>query len=79
MIRCEPAEAFLLQASLDPQLAQPNPEPPVIEHSTLIIRPTVYADPKSLPHMKGPVGMLDSPPEAPPSRGSGRGTGIGHG
>jgi TonB family protein len=66
-------------ASLNPQLAQPNPEPPVIEHSTLIIKPTVYADPKSLPPMKGPVGMLDSPPEAPPSRGPGAGTGIGQG
>jgi TonB family protein len=66
-------------ASLDQQLAQPNPKPPVIEHSTLIIRPTVYADPKSLPQMKGLVGMLDSPPDAPPSRGSGRGTGIGPG
>jgi len=66
-------------ASWDQQLAQPNPEPPVIEHSTLIIRPSVYADPKSMPPMKGPVGMLDSPPDAPPSRGSGRGTGIGPG
>lgn len=66
-------------ASLDQQLAQPNPKPPVIEYSTLIIRPTVYADPKSLPHMKGPVGMLDSPPDAPPSRGPGAGTGIGPG
>ena len=61
------------------QLAQPNPEPPVIEHSTLIIRPSVIADPKSLPQMKGQVGMLDSPPEAPPSRGSGPGSGIGSG
>jgi TonB family protein len=67
------------KASLDQQLAQPNPEPPVIEHSALIIRPTVYADPKSLPQMTGLVGMLDSPPDAPPSRGSGRGTGIGPG
>lgn len=63
--------------SLNQQLAQPNPEPPVIPHSTLIIRPSVVADPNSLRHMKGPVGMLDSPPEAPPSRGPGRGTGIG--
>jgi TonB family protein len=60
-------------------LAQPTLEPPVIEHSTLIIRPTVYADPKSLPLMKGQVGMLDSPPEAPPSRGSGTGSGMGPG
>ena len=61
------------------QLAQPNPEPPVIEHSTLIIIPSVIADPKTLPQMKGQVGMLDSPPEAPPSRGSGPGSGIGPG
>jgi len=60
-------------------LAQPDPKPPVIEHSSLIIRPTVYADPNSLPRMKGPVGALDSPPDAPPSRGSGPGTGIGSG
>jgi TonB family protein len=65
--------------SLDPQLAQPSPVPPVIEHSTLIIKPTVVADPKSLPVPKGLVGMLDSPPEAPPSRGSGPGSGIGQG
>jgi TonB family protein len=61
------------------QLAQPNPEPPVIEHSTLIIIPSVIADPKTLPPMRGQVGMLDSPPEAPPSRGSGPGSGIGPG
>ncbi len=66
-------------ASLDQQLAQPTLEPPKIEHSTLIIVPTVVADPKSLPPLKGPAGMLDSPPEAPPSRGSGPGTGIGQG
>src|SRR5262245_43335409 len=66
-------------ASFDTQLAQPNPEPPKIEHSTLIIRPSVVADPKSLPDMKGLVGMPDSPPEAPPSRGSGPGTGMGPG
>jgi TonB family protein len=61
------------------QLAQPLPEPQMIEHTTLVIQPTVVADPKSLIHMKGPVGMMDSPPEAPPSRGSGSGTGIGQG
>jgi TonB family protein len=66
-------------ASLDQQLAQPDPSPPVIPHSSLIIRPTVVADPKSFPEMKGPVGMPDSPPEAPPSRGSGPGSGIGQG
>jgi TonB family protein len=64
---------------LKPQLAQPSPLPPVIEHSTLIIKPTVVADPKSLPVLKGQVGMLDSPPEAPPSRGPGHGTGMGQG
>jgi TonB family protein len=67
------------RASLDQQLAQPDPTPPLIPHSTLIIRPTVIADPNSLRYLKGPVGMLDSPPEAPPSRGSGPGTGIGSG
>jgi TonB family protein len=66
-------------ASLNPQLAQPDPKPPVIEHSSLVIRPSVYADPNSLPHPKGTVGMLDSPPDAPPSRGPGKGTGIGPG
>src|SRR5262249_39425527 len=65
--------------SLDQQLAQPDPMPPVIPYSSLIIRPTVYADPNSLPHLKRPVGMLDSPPEAPPSRGPGPGSGIGQG
>jgi TonB family protein len=65
--------------SLNPQLAQPNPKPPVIEYSTLVIQPSVYADPKSLPRMKGQVGMLDSPPDAPPSRGPGAGTAIGPG
>jgi TonB family protein len=65
--------------SLNQQLAQPSLDPPVIEHSTLIIKPTVYADPKSFPPMNGQVGILDSPPDAPPSRGSGSGTGIGPG
>ncbi|MBO0857419.1 MAG: energy transducer TonB [Chloracidobacterium sp.] len=61
------------------QLAQPSLEPPVIENSTLIIRPTVVADPNSLIRLQGRVGMLDSPPEAPPSRGPGSGTGMGPG
>ncbi|HEU0173230.1 MAG TPA: energy transducer TonB [Blastocatellia bacterium] len=65
--------------SLNPQLAQPSLDPPVIEHSTLIIRPSVIADPNSMIHIKGPVGTLDSPPDAPPSRGPGAGTGIGEG
>jgi TonB family protein len=66
-------------AGSDLQLMQPSPEPPEIPHSSMIIRPTVVADPNSLLRMKGPVGMLDSPPEAPPSRGSGPGNGIGQG
>ncbi|MBO0727467.1 MAG: energy transducer TonB [Blastocatellia bacterium] len=61
------------------QFAQPNPDPPVIEHSTLVIVPSVVADPNSLIRMNGQVGMLDSPPEAPPSRGPGSGTGMGPG
>jgi TonB family protein len=63
----------------DLQLMQPSPEPPEIPHSSMVIRPTVIADPNSLIHMKGPVGALDSPPEAPPSRGSGPRNGIGQG
>jgi TonB family protein len=65
--------------SLNQQQAQPDPKPPVIEHSSLIIRPSVYVDPNSLKHLNGPVGMLDSPPDAPPSRGPGKGTGNGPG
>jgi TonB family protein len=64
--------------SLNPQQAQPDPEPPVIAHSTLIIRPSVFVDPNSLQHMKGVVGTADGP-IAPPSRGKGPGTGIGDG
>src|SRR5262249_15189743 len=55
----------------------PLPDAPVIEHSFLVIRPAVVADPKSLIQMKGPVGMMDSPPEAPPSSGPGNGDGRG--
>jgi TonB family protein len=73
------ASRGVIPTASNQQLAQPNPEPPVIEHSTLIITPSVIADPKTLPQMKGQVGMLDSPPEAPPSRGSGPGSGIGPG
>jgi len=57
----------------------PSPEPPVIEYSALIIKPMVNVDPKSLPIMKGQIGMLDSPPDAPPSRGPGQGNGMGPG
>jgi TonB family protein len=64
--------------SLNPQQAQPDPEPPVIAHSTLIIRPSVFVDPNSLQHMKGVVGTAEGP-IAPPSRGKGPGTGIGNG
>jgi TonB family protein len=63
----------------DLQLMQPSPEPPKIEHSSMVIRPTVIADPNSLLRMKGPVGTMDSPPEAPPSPGSGPGNGVGQG
>jgi TonB family protein len=63
----------------DQQLAQPTPELPEIAHSSLIIRPTVVADPNSLIRLKGPTGMMDSPPDAPPSPGSGPGSGIGQG
>jgi hypothetical protein len=63
----------------DLQLMKPSPEPPKIEHSSMVIRPTVIADPNSLLRMKGPVGTMDSAPEAPPSPGSGPGNGVGQG
>jgi TonB family protein len=69
----------VLPAGADVQLMQPSPKPPVIEHSSLVIRPVVIADSNSLLRMTGPVGALDSPPEAPPSRGSGPGNGNGQG
>jgi TonB family protein len=69
----------VLPAGSDRQLMQPSPDPPEIAHSSFVIRPTVVADSNSLLRMKGPVGMMDSQPEAPPSRGSGPGDGIGQG
>jgi len=65
-------------ASLNQQQAQPDFDPPKIPHATLIIRPSVYADPSTLPHVKGPMGMLDGQPDFP-SRGDGPGTGFGPG
>jgi TonB family protein len=58
--------------------SQPIPTPPDIIQSTLVIRPTVFVDPNSLPRMRGPVGMPDGQIEAP-SRGPGKGNGIGPG
>jgi TonB family protein len=66
-------------AASDVQLPQPSIQLPEIARSSLVIHPTVIADPNSLLRFKGPVGMMDSPPEAPPSRGSGPGNGIGEG
>jgi TonB family protein len=65
-------------ASLNPQQAQPDFNPPQIPHTTLIIRPSVYADPNTLLRVKGPMGMPDGQPDAP-SRGDGPGTGFGPG
>jgi TonB family protein len=65
-------------ASLNPQQAQPDFNPPQIPHTTLIIRPSVYADPNTLLRVKGPMGMLDGQPDSP-SRGDGPGTGFGPG
>jgi TonB family protein len=58
--------------------SQPIPTPPDIVQSTLIIRPTVYVDPNSMPRMRGPVGTPDGQIEAP-SRGPGNGNGVGPG
>jgi TonB family protein len=63
---------------LNPQQAQPDFNPPQIPHTTLIIRPSVYADPNTLLRVKGPIGMPDSQTDSP-SRGDGPGTGIGPG
>ena len=65
-------------ASLNPQVARPNLDPPRIPNPTLIIRPTVYADPSTLKHFAGPIGEVTGAIDAP-SRGPGKGTGIGPG
>lgn len=45
-------------ASLQPQIMTPSPEPPKIEHPSLPVPATVYADPKSLPPLIFPIGDL---------------------
>lgn len=65
-------------ASLNQQLAQPNLDPPKLPNATLIMQPSVYADPKTLLHVSGPIGERNGQNEIP-SRGPGPGTGIGPG
>jgi TonB family protein len=65
------------KASLNPPVLLPNPEPPKVPKPSLPVVPTVLADPKALPQMKGPVGDLNGLP-APPSAGMGSGGGMGN-
>lgn len=65
------------KASLNPPVLLPNPEPPKVPKPSLPVVPTVLADPKALPQMKGPVGDLNGLP-APPSAGMGSGGSMGN-
>lgn len=66
--------------SLAPQIIPPNPNPPKITNPTLVVRQTIYGDPKALPPLKGPIGDPTAPPApGPPSSGPGKGAGIGRG
>lgn len=64
-------------ALLTAQIKLPDPFPPRIERPSLIVQPTVLADPATLPHVKGQIGLAENPP-APPSKGPGDGGGIGN-
>jgi TonB family protein len=72
-----PSKGVLPQASLTPQIVPPNPEPPKIKNPTLPVASTIYADPKALPQLKGPIGAPTGAP-IPPSSGPGSGDGIGN-
>lgn len=65
-------------ASLTEPLRSPSPEPPKLNNALLTIRESVFADPKSLLDLKGPVGLTGSHSTAP-SMGDGPGTGVGPG
>jgi len=73
-----PSKGVPPKASLTQQIVMPNPEPPKIKNPSLPVPMTVYADPKALPDMKGPIGDLKGLP-VPPSSGPGKGAGIGTG
>ena len=65
-------------ASLMQQLKAPDPMPPKIEHPSLIVRETVFADPKSFLPRFGTIGLKDGV-NGPLSAGEGPGTGLGPG
>lgn len=65
-------------ALFNQQILLPRPEPPKINHPTLLVTPHVIGDPKSFLQMKGRVGLADGQTEVP-SPGEGPGTGIGPG
>jgi TonB family protein len=64
--------------SLTMQLKAPSLRLPTIEHPTLRITETIYADPQSFLKMKGPYGLKEGI-NGPPSLGEGPGTGVGPG
>lgn len=66
------------RAALTPQERKPDPEPPKIEHPTLIQVPTIVADPLVVKFVSGPTGVPTAPP-APPSKGPGTQGGLGNG
>ncbi len=66
------------QARLESQLKLPDPAPPKIKDATLVVTPTIVADPQTLHFVKGQLGLPDAPPAAP-SKGPGNDGGIGNG
>jgi len=64
--------------SLSQQLMKPDLSTPKIPNPSLVVTPTVYADPKSFLNVTGPIGVRNGQTEIP-SLGNGPGTGIGPG
>ncbi|MGE0884546.1 MAG: energy transducer TonB [Blastocatellales bacterium] len=64
--------------SLSQQLMKPDLSPPEILNPSLVVTPTIYADPKSFLKATGPIGLRNGQTETP-SLGNGPGTGIGPG
>jgi TonB family protein len=71
------SRGVLPQPSLDQQLKLPDPAPQKIKDATLLVAPTIVADPRTLPYVRGQIGLPDAPP-VPPSKGPGDGGGIGN-
>jgi protein TonB len=74
-----PSRGRLPQATLQPQIVMPDPEPPRVQRPLLPVAMTVQVDPHLLPPFEvGPVGLPDGA-IGPPSSGPGDGDGIGNG